>query len=211
MLDADRRSAECMSAMTTERPFREEDSPDLPALLRDACSGCEDAWRQLVALYARRVFAMVRSRCHDDDLAEEITQSVFVTISSKLSPEGGYEEHGRFESWLFRITMNRVRDEMRRRKRHAVPTDPAGFGGIAGAEETTRDDDGLDALRNAMGGLSDAERQIIELRHHGQMSFKLIAETLDEPIGTVLARHHRALKKLKRLIEDQASRVGSES
>ena len=154
---------------------------------------------------------MVRSRCHDDDLAEEITQSVFVTISSKLSPDGGYEEHGRFESWLFRITMNRVRDEMRRRKRHAVATDPAGFSDIQGAPEAPRDDAGLASLRAAMDGLTDAERQVIELRHHGQMSFKHIAETLDEPIGTVLARHHRALRKLKRLIEDQASRVGTES
>jgi len=69
------------------------------------------------------VFAMARSRVRDDDMAEEITQSVFATIATKLTRDG-YDERGRFESWLFRITMNRVRDEFRRLKRHAATTDP---------------------------------------------------------------------------------------
>jgi DNA-directed RNA polymerase specialized sigma24 family protein len=33
------------------------------------------------------------------------------------------------------------------------------------------------------------------------MSFKQISVLLDEPVGTLLARHHRALKKLKQLID----------
>jgi DNA-directed RNA polymerase specialized sigma24 family protein len=52
-----------------------------------------------------------------------------------------------------------------------------------------------------MHQLADADREIIELRHHGQMSFAQLAEMLGEPIGTLLARHHRALAKLKSLME----------
>jgi DNA-directed RNA polymerase specialized sigma24 family protein len=37
------------------------------------------------------------------------------------------------------------------------------------------------------------------------MSFKQIAEMLEEPLGTVLARHHRALRKMKGLIEAAAA------
>ena len=55
----------------------------------------------------------------------------------------------------------------------------------------------LDALRSALSGLEDADREVIELRHHAGMSFKQIADLLEEPIGTLLARHHRALRKLK--------------
>ena len=43
-------------------------------------------------------------------------------------------------------------------------------------------------------------QEIIHLRHQGQMSFRQIAELLDEPLGTLLARHHRALRKLKQLL-----------
>ena len=56
-------------------------------------------------------------------------------------------------------------------------------------------------MRRAMGELGDSDREVIELRHHGQMSFKEMAEVLDEPMGTLLARHHRALKKLRGIMD----------
>jgi RNA polymerase sigma-70 factor, ECF subfamily len=58
----------------------------------------------------------------------------------------------------------------------------------------------LAKLRQAMAELSDSDREVIELRHHGGMSFREIAEMLDQPLGTLLARHHRALRKLKQLM-----------
>lgn len=144
---------------------------------------------------------MARSRCRRDDLAEEITQSVFATLASKL-PGGGYTEQGRFESWLFRVTMNRVRDEARRAARHATPTDPdvLAASSPARAPSTGAESPDLAPLRDAMAALSDADREVVELRHHGGLSFQQIADILDEPMGTVLARHHRALRKLKDML-----------
>lgn len=192
--------------MTADIPFESEAGGDLAALLRLASTGCDDAWRRVIGLYARRVHAMARSRCRDDDLAEEITQSVFVTVSAKLTGagQGAYEEQGRFESWLFRITMNRIRDEMRRRKRQASPADPSTLGHIAvGSEPDRAAPEDLQALRDALNELTESEREVVEMRHHGQMSFKLIAETLKQPLGTILARHHRALKRMKETLESR--------
>ena len=87
---------------------------DIAALLRRASTGDSGAWRLIVDDYAPRVFGLLRMQCGDPDLAEELTQATFCTIAVKIST--GYEEHGRFEAWLFRIAMNRLRDEMRRRK-----------------------------------------------------------------------------------------------
>jgi len=193
-----------VSKPTPQSQGAEAESDPAP-LLQRAAGGDEDAWRRLIDAYARRVYAMARSRLRRDDLAEEITQDVFATVASKLS-QGAYTERGRFESWLFRVTMNRVRDEARRASRHARPTDPALLldGGLtepapANAEEPPE----LPALRDALNELTDADRLVVELRHHAEMSFKQIAAYLDEPLGTVLARHHRALRKLKDLINDR--------
>jgi RNA polymerase sigma-70 factor (ECF subfamily) len=176
-----------------------ETDAELPLLLSRAAGGDESAWRRLIDLFARRVFALAKSRCRDAGLAEEITQSVFATVVSKL-PTGDYAEQGRFESWIFRITMNRLRDEMRRTRRQAVPTAPEGFAGVAadGCERRAGDDlePELVRLRAALDTLPAADREIVELRHHGGLSFKQLAELLEEPLGTLLARHHRALKKL---------------
>lgn len=181
---------------------------DLARLIAGACAGQQDAWRGLINLYSRRVFALAKSRLRRPDLAEEVTQSVFVTVASKLGvdADGGYSEQGKFEAWLFRVAVNRIRDEARKLKRHATPTDPEILAGLAGASGQTGNGGGgqsvqlqqeLTALRGAMEHLSEADREIIELRHHAGMSFAQIAQMLGEPLGTLLARHHRALRKLK--------------
>jgi RNA polymerase sigma-70 factor, ECF subfamily len=174
---------------------------DVAGLLAAAARGDEAAWREVVGRYGRRVYALAKSRCKRADLAEEVTQSVFATVATKLGA-GGYVEQGRFESWLFRVAMNRVRDEMRRRARQAAPTDPATFSGVPAAATTSAaSGPELDRLRAAMEQLSEEDREVVELRHHGGMSFKQMAETLGAPLGTLLARHHRALHKLRKIME----------
>ena len=77
---------------------------------------------------------------------------------------------------------------------------------LPGARELQEDGEprALGTLRAAMAQLPEADREIIELRHHGGMSFKQMADLLSEPLGTLLARHHRALRKLKQLMGNEA-------
>ena len=191
----------------------DEITPDqLAVIVRSAGDGDEAAWRTLVAAYSPRVFALVRAQCRDEELAEEITQSTFCTIATKLA---GYDEVGRFESWLMRIAMNRLRDEMRRRKRHARPASESTLVGLAGEVDPPdrADDHGLPEgdLRTAIERLPDADREILYLRHVGGLSFKQLAEALETPMGTLLARHHRALKKVREMLEGmQAERDDAE-
>jgi len=180
--------------------------PDrLANLVADAAGGDESAWESIVVLYSRRIYAMAKSRLRDAESAEEITQSVFASLAERLRGPGGYTEQGRFEPWLFRIAMNRVRDEGRRRQRRGRDTvsldAPNTDAALAPAPTSTSGADDLAALRAAVATLDGPDREIIELRHHGNLSFAQIAETLGEPMGTVLARHHRALKKLKKELE----------
>lgn len=186
-------------------PKLPQSDAEVAGLLAAAALGDQSAWREVIDRYGRRVYALAKSRCQRVDVAEEVTQSVFATVATKLG-SGGYTEQGRFESWLFRVAMNRIRDEIRRRDRHAEPTDPAVLGHVQSAATLDGRADGplLGRLREAMSQLSEPDREVIELRHHGGMSFKQIADLLDEPLGTLLARHHRALRKLKQFIGQDA-------
>ncbi len=180
----------------------------LADILAAAARGDGPAWRELIDRYSPRVFALARSRCRSADAAEEVTQSVFATVAAKLGgsnpSKGSYVEMGRFEPWLFRIAMNRIRDEARRRERQAPATDPAAFATLpderASSQVTSEAE--LNSLRAALDQLPDADREVIDLRHHGGLSFRQIADLLDEPIGTLLARHHRALRKLRTMLDE---------
>lgn len=207
--------------------------PNLPETLRRAAAGEAQAWRDLVSAYSGRVYGLLVRQCSDRELAEELTQATFVKLVVRLGDAGGYEERGRFEAWLFRMAVNELRDEMRRRKRHARPMDMSPAGGStdqpsewAGVEPgvrslgsptaSTREDrpdehasraETVARLAAAVDRLSDADREVLHLRHTAGLSFAEIAEALDQPLGTVLARAHRAVNKLRKLMEQQAGQA----
>ena len=192
-------------------------SPDdgLALLLAAAARGDNAAWAELVRRYARRVYALAKSRCGSHDVAEELTQSVFATVSEKLSG-GEYAEQGRFEAWLFRVAANRVRDHVRRLKHRPIAQDPEVLDASVQARVSDIDQEqarlSVRRLKQAMDTLSEMDREIVELRHHGGLSFKQMADVLGEPMGTLLARHHRALKKLRETMEmqDERASVGTD-
>lgn len=183
----------------------------LDGTIREARAGDAAAWRRLIDAYSGRVFGLMLRQCRDRELAEELTQATFVQIVEKL---GDYDEQGNFEAWLFRIAMNRLRDEMRRRKRHAVPTDfdsapPDESGRLAGPSRDSvaphaalAQRERVDELMAAVNRLNEADQQMIYMRYTADMSFQQIADVLEQPLGTVLARGHRALKKLRDLMQE---------
>ena len=85
-----------------------------------------------------------------------------------------------------------------------------GLAGEGSTEAPTFDESDKNRLIIALQDLSELDRQIIDLRHTASMSFKQISELLDEPVGTLLARHHRALKKLKQILDSSEESALSE-
>ena len=195
--------------------------------LRLAAEGDGDAWRLILERYATRVFALLLRQCGNRDLAEEITQATFVKVLVSL---GDYQEQGRFEPWLFRIAMNQLRDEIRRRKRQATPMDMSGGDGSDESnpwaavetkivrrdspedhspfEEASRAEQ-IARMQAAVAQMSEADQEILYLRHTAGLTFPQIAESLDQPLGTVLARGHRALGKLRKMLAEDADFDGN--
>ena len=60
----------------------------------------------------------------------------------------------------------------------------------------------LNQLQHVLQTLLAEDREIILLRHYGELSFKEIAEHFDIPIGTALAKVHRGLKRLRMELKD---------
>ena len=183
---------------------RSAEEPDIEALVARAADNQEDAWADLVGMYSRRVYALARSRLRDQHVAEEITQAVFVSVFQYLTA-GRYTASGKFEPWLFRIAMNRVRDHIRRTSRRPEHLDMT-ENITADQQSAWRKPDEIDTLREALLQLPAVDQEVIALRHQAGLEFKSIAEMLEEPVGTLLARHHRALGKLRKILNPAGTR-----
>ena len=191
------------------------DSQSLRATIRAARAGEDGAYRRLLAAYGPRLFGYffrATGSAHD---AEDLLGELMLRLVRRLAD---YDEQGRFEPWLFRIATNLVRDRIRRSQTRPSPAslDAGQPGGssladtVPGSPPTV--DAGLlraeanEALRRALEKLDERSRQIVLLRHFGEMTFKEIARIFDCPLGTVLARVHRALKVLRAAMEEDDER-----
>ncbi len=76
-------------------------------------TGEDDAFRVLVERYQERVRNLIHSIFHDPALVDDLAQEVFIKAFLAL-PNFRFESS--FYTWIYRIAVNKSRDEMRRRK-----------------------------------------------------------------------------------------------
>lgn len=87
-------------------------------------------------------------------------------------------------------------DFIRKNKRE-IPTEE--FAEEISTEETPEEQTvGEMSVQEALATLSEAERQVVDMKALGEMSFREISETLHIPMGTVTWRYQNAIKKLRR-------------
>jgi RNA polymerase sigma-70 factor (ECF subfamily) len=188
------------------------DGETLAGLIRGAQRGAPESFDRLVDVFASRVFGFILRMTGSPQDAEDLMQEVFLRVVRMI---GAYRHDDRFEAWLFRIAANLVRDRARRARRAPRLVSAQASGDDTGRTPSTMDElpgspapadarliraEEIDALNAALVSLTDAEREVIMLRHFGELSFKEIAEVMGTPLGTALARAHRGLARLREIM-----------
>lgn len=162
---------------------------------------------ELVAAFSPRVYGLLYRLTGSADIAQDLTQETFLRVVRTIDR---YSHDGRFEAWIFRIAANLARDQVRARRRRGMTLSldseredeesrsPVDLRDDAtpSARLAASEDAGL--LEAALARLSEPEREILLMRHYGDLSFREIADALNVPLGTALARAHRALQRLKK-------------
>ena len=185
------------------------DAQAVTALLAQCRAGDKSAWDALVDAYWQRLYGFAWQSTKNRDLAHDLVQETFLRVVQKLDR---YDHRDKFDAWLFRILVNLILDHSRSRVRRPVRSTVVDTS--TGAEmtddmaaRTGHPSDPVDyqedvqRLYAALEQLPEIDRQVLLLRHYGEMPFKDIAKMLHCPLGTVLARAHRALGKLRITME----------
>ena len=137
-------------------------------------------------------------------LAEELYQQSWLSVLEHLDRFDPGPAGGGFKAWLFRIATNKANDLWRSKGRERAAKDglrlitddhlPAADFRLEGTEQEQK-------LKWAIEQLPDAQKQVLLLRYYGQMKFVDIAATLGCPLNTALGRVHKAMIKLRQLME----------
>jgi RNA polymerase sigma-70 factor, ECF subfamily len=199
--------------MPVWEPVLEMDVTELTDVIARAQARDPAAFDVLVERYSSRLYGYFYRATGRRADSEDLLQELFVRLVGTISQ---YKHDGRFDAWLFRIATNLIRDRIRRSRSSrevpqssAVEADERWERNGRGTEVTQPADrlgetEELDRLGRAIQELPEPERMVILLRHFSQMSFREIAELMETPLGTALARAHRGLARLRELMTTEA-------
>lgn len=182
------------------------------ALVARILAGERDRFSELVSRYERRIINYVYRITHRYEEAHDLAQEIFVKVFLALDR---YDPKYQFSTWIFRIAQNSAIDQIRKKGIPEVslsaPARPSGDDG--GTREREFPDPNVSPYRTlknkqlsaaidvAIEKLPVDYRELIQLRHFGELSYEEIADMKKMPLGTVKNKLFRARNLLKEQLD----------
>lgn len=172
-------------------------------LIERAQGGEQQAFGELYELYLERIYRYVYFKVSREEDAEDLTEVIFLKAWENLhtfTPTGP-DAQG-FTAWLYRVAHNTVVDHYRK-SRAEVTLDPRTHTPrewIVDPEERACHGVEVEELREAMGMLTEQERQILLLRFVEGLPHAQTAGIMGHSEVGSRVLQHRALSKLRQAL-----------
>jgi RNA polymerase sigma factor (sigma-70 family) len=163
------------------------------ALVARCRAGDDAAWRELVDRFSRYVYAIAVQgfRLPQQD-AEDIFQEVFARVYERLD---SLREDEAVRPWIAQLTRRLCIDRLRARARES-DADLDELPDVPAEDVLTELEEAFD-VHEAMAGLPENCRQILDRFYARDESYRTIGDTLGLPAGTIASRISRCLDKLR--------------
>jgi RNA polymerase sigma-70 factor (ECF subfamily) len=178
-------------------------------LIASFIKGDLNAMESLVNRYKDRIYTSIFFLVKDKYLAEDLFQEVFIKIIDTIR-QNRYNDEGKFLSWALRIAHNLCVDHFRRVKRSPAIRTTEGYDIMEwiqtpddGPEKKMVRTQSYDRVRRMLDLLPEEQREVIVLRHYGNMSFKEIAGLTNTSINTALGRMRYGLINLRKMMAEK--------
>lgn len=151
-------------------------------------------WRKPLIRYVSRIL-------HSEDAADDVVQEVLVKLANLWHTETFRPAEAK--SWAYRVAHHRAIDYLRQNTRRKKLRDSA-------AEQMELDwgppalvtdrDERMNVVLQEIQQLDERERQVLLLRLQEGLSYREIAEVMEEQEGTIGYLLHHAVKKMNVLL-----------
>jgi RNA polymerase sigma factor (sigma-70 family) len=175
-------------------------------LIHSFTSGNVNALEVLVLRHKEKLYTSIYFLVKDKYLAEDIFQDVFIRIIDTIR-SGRYTEEGKFLPWAMRIAHNLCVDHFRKVKRTPIirNSEDQDIFEVLNFTEDSAEDKMIKAqshsrVKDMLDLLPEDQREVIILRHYGDMSFKEIATVTNCSINTALGRMRYGLINLRKMM-----------
>ena len=179
-------------------------------LIKDFQAGDSHAFEELVERYKNRIYNFIYRFVNDVSLAEDLTQDTFLKL---FTHKDSYREIAKFSTWLYTIAQNLAKTELRKRNRRQtysvsdLSTEDREF--VISSDQNIVVDKKSDVenfnlvIMDCLTELSEEFQIMIILRDFQELSYEIISNIMEIPIGTVKSRINRGRLKLVKLLKDK--------
>lgn len=163
----------------------------------------------LIDKHKDKIFSSIYYLVKDRTLAEDLFQDTFIKIIETLKSKN-YNEEGKFLPWALRIAHNLCIDHFRKFSRKPVVMindtqnnrdifEVIGLKTEENAEQKMIREQSFSNVHKMLELLPLEQKEVVVLRHFGDLSFKEIAEMTDCSINTALGRMRYGLMNLRKI------------
>lgn len=179
------------------------------ALVVSYAEGNDCAFDILLNRHKQSLYTYIFYTVRDKGLAEDIFQDTFFKAITTIR-QGRYTESGKFRAWLTRIAHNLIIDYFRQKKNeNTVSNDDYEvdlWNNPSLCEDTIEmqmvKTQVLSDVKKLIDFLPDEQREVLEMRYYGDLSFKEIADATGVSINTALGRMRYAILNMRKLATD---------
>ena len=179
------------------------ETPDLAVLVERAAGGDHRAWEQLVAKYAKLIWALTRQFRLADSDARDVAQATWLRLLENI---GRIEHPDRIGSWLATTARRECLRKIAAGRRAVLVDDDGAFDAVTaflpGADERILAVERAQEVRKALSCLPWRWRRMIELlMADPPISYAEISSQLGLPIGSIGPTRSRCLERLRGVLE----------
>lgn len=148
--------------------------------------------------YHKRIFNFLARMTMDRDLAEDLTQNVFLRI---IKYRNSYREGNKFQSWIYQVARNVFSDHyqsVKNRFSDFVDVEKVSDH-IGNSNDSEEQDEKEKLLHRSMAKLTEEQRELLVLTRFQQMKYEEVAAIMDTTVANIKVKVHRAILKLREL------------
>ncbi len=162
-------------------------------------AGRLDALQRIYEKYRDYLLTLAMALVNDGGTAEDVVHDVFVSFAQSGAR---FRLYGNLRSYLATCVVNRVRDQMRARKRRGQTLDEEAPLESDFDPPDTRilSDERSRLVARALARLPDEQRETIALHLNGQLKLREIARLQNVPLTTVRGRYRHGIERLRSIL-----------
>lgn len=157
------------------------------ALVSKAKSGDRRAFDQLVKRHNEVLRGFVVMRV-GQDAADDVLQEIWTACWTALP---GFGNRSGFKSWLYGISTNKCKDYHRGRARYGAESLDE-LEEVASQDNAYGEIDLRESVKDALGKLPDAQKEVVELYYYAGLTLPEIARNVNRNLNTVKYQFYRA-------------------